>query len=298
MFFAWAKLIFKKHPRGGGFHKIRILTSHLFLALKNYPNERLLDVPELYVESKIWSRYSPYLLFSLRYINERDWARCPTILEVAAGYAVDTGSLQRNHDSFLEQLAIRYESIFNGYSRSDYLQWLIRYRVFMDTFDVNQTYTNKVTFAEIGGGLLPVMALLSRNKDTRMYSYDLFEVHQIQSMIQVKLFPDSVIDYRPTNIKSGIHSPIATPHEEYKLFAFWSYTEISEKERLKFTPLLNSAKTILIGTNKYFEGVDNFGHIEGLATSLGKNLAYEEVGKIIGDKCPNYMKSHRLYYLS
>jgi hypothetical protein len=66
---------------------------------------------------------------------------------------------------------------------------------------------------------------------------------------------------------------------------------------MKFTILLKNARTILIATNKYFEDVNNFSHIEGLAKSLQKNILYQEVGQIIGGSCPNYMKDHRLYYL-
>ena len=66
---------------------LRVWGKYLILAIMNYPHKEETKLGTSRLKSSTWRSLNKWLQFQIRFINPRDWARTPVILEVAGGYS-------------------------------------------------------------------------------------------------------------------------------------------------------------------------------------------------------------------
>ena len=307
MIAAWIALFAEEFPNRNLINRIRILFFYLFMALKNFGNSNSTEIPELQISSKIWTQYNKWLVFSIKYLNPRDWARSPVILAVSGSYKLapenPTTLLNESQLNYVNLLCKNYSRAFNGITEIEFKNWLIRYTILMhvsiETSNTEPNIKTDLSMVEIGAGFAPALTLSSYNPNIKIYSYDCWEMQVIQKHIEMKVLTESSkIQFISTNISSRRYLPLPVPTEAYELYAFWSFTEIQIDERLKFLPIIKNSKKSIICCNQEFEGTNNFAYLEEISYTLKKKLEFKELSSVFSGMIPNYMSKHRIYTLT
>jgi hypothetical protein len=279
--------------------------SFLWLAIrrpvsKAYPNFEFLNT----AKGAIWINFNFWLRFQLKFIHSRYWAASPLIRAVALvnldeTYKSDQFRISADKEKEIERLAEKYCATFSIITRSQFRNWIIRNYLLataFSEFDVNPTSDSEY-LVEIGPGLGAMISLTLESNCKEVYSIDTYEMQSTFSAL-VDTFPTEFSRLKqiaandPRNVR-----PFHIPNTGITVLAFWSFTELTEKERLDYIDVFNSAKTIIIGSNEEFEGINNYKYIEGLAISLGMSLYWKGMSEIFTTEIPEYQKNHRVYLL-
>ena len=307
MFIDLSKLLFKRFPNSSWRRHTKIFLSYAWLGILNYSDHKKAnthDVPKESNQNKsyAWKTFYVYLLFTVRHIAPRDWARTPlirqvTLVQVAKLEPEILKKISGSLSGMIHDLAVNYAFAFRKIGVELFKNWLLRNAILLTAFgragyDPLQA---RCSIAEIGPGFGAVTTLAATSRSRLIYSYDTNEMQAIAKEVEKEVLKGtSKIMYRPTNNLNQQES-LSIPDEEYSWVAFWSFTEIPLDDRKDFLALFENANYSLIATNNFFEGVNNFEYVEKLAEEIGAKLEYLELKSIFGSNLPTYMQSHRLY---
>lgn len=291
------------YPSRAGFQLFRVILTYAWLAGLNITNWRKTSLPRLENVSKVWSQFSQWLIFSVAYIDPRDWARTPLIKDVTLVQTnpislENAASIDAKTYVEIQNIAIKFSSAFNGLEAENYFNWLCRYQLMLDSFQECglKLTSGELDVAEIGPGLAPVTSLLS-NSTRGIHSYDTYEMQIVAKYVEQSVIsPKTKITYHPMNLENGKNAE-APASSRYCVVAFYSLTELSISERAKYFDLIENAEFTLIASNQYFGGVDNFDYIEKLADKLKLSSTNKQVGDVFETEIPGYVKKHRIYLL-
>jgi hypothetical protein len=305
MFSDWIKLVKVGMPNISGRSLARFSLITLALASRSIFSTNKIQFQGTKFKSEIWNSLNLWLQFQIKYINQKDWARCPAILAVAGGYAsaIDLTNVRINAQDIRnsERIAQYYAKGFRGYEHQDYKNWILRVTACIrkaEDLCGELILSESIGVAEIGPGMGAVLAIAELNNVTLYSSYDTEEMQYIQKYIlKCMQIPKTFCEFYGVNSKNNYYN-IATPSGEFTLFAFWSFTEVDIDERIHYFNLIKHSKTTVIACNKNFEGTDNFLYLEKIAQILSKRVRYVEFVEIFGNKIPGYQQSHRLYVLN
>lgn len=286
-----------------GLAKLKVIAVYAILALKSNTYENV-KIPKLSLRSEVWSNYTKYLLFQLKFIQLKYWAQTPLILAVAGSYAsnysIDPLKKASAKSSLAKNLAEKYSKTFEGYTSDEFENWLIIYKILMDNFTANKSGSKIVsTVVEIGPGFLPFGSLILSQESVTYFSYDTFEMQLLQKRISSEILDtDLKLDFVPTNLATDGEEPLRVPENKYSLFAFWSFTEVDIRDRERFKNLFKLAEYAVVVSNPVFEGTNNFEYLQSLGRDIGKEVSSVSLEKVLGSQIPSYMKSHRIFLLS
>jgi hypothetical protein len=256
------------------------------------------------LKSKVWSSFNKWLLFQIKFINPKDWARSPLILAVAGGYSenFNLNAINFNHfDKVIStEIAKKYSDAFRGFKEEDFRNWILKGVACVRAAEKlagHSLINSKISVAEIGPGLFSMAGIAIKHSSPNFYSYDTFEMQTIQRYVSKSLdISEDRCTFFPINSKKE-ESYANLPNAPYSLFAFWSFTEVNISERDFYSDLIENSYTAVIACNEFFEGVDNFAFLENLAIELGKEIQYTDFLTIFGNSIPKYQQKHRLYTL-
>jgi len=283
--------------------KLKVIANYAILALKSNAYENM-ELPKLSLRSEVWSNYSKYLLFQLKFIKLKYWAQTPLILAVAGSYAfnysIDPLKKLNAKSTLTKNLAKKYGKTFQGYTINEFENWLIIYKILMDTFTATKNGFKIVrTVVEIGPGFLPFGSLILSQESVTYFSYDTFEMQLLQKRISSQILgTDLKLDFVPTNLAMDGEEPLRVPENKYSLFAFWSFTEVDIRDRERFKNLFMFAEYAIVVSNPMFEGTNNFEYLQNLGRDIGKEVSSLSLGGVLGSQIPTYMKSHKIFLIS
>ena len=301
----WIKLVKIGMPNRSGRSLARALLITLALALRNIFSSEKRKFQENKFKSEIWNSINLWLQFQIKYIHQKDYARCPVILAVAGGYAspIDLSNVSTNtQDSKnADRIARYYVKGFRGYEHQDYKNWILKVTTFIrkaEDLCGESILSESMGVAEIGPGMGVILGIAKLNNATFYNSYDTQEMQHIQRYVNDCMrIPQTFCRFYPVNSKNNYYK-VVIPNVKFSLFAFWSFTEVNIDERVHYFDLIKEAKITIITCNKNFEGTDNFLYLEKIAQILGKKVMYVEFVEIFGSKIPRHQQSHRLYVLN
>lgn len=279
--------------------------SFLWLAIrrptsKTYPNIEFLDT----AKGAIWINFNYWLRFQLKFIHSRYWAASPLIRAVALvnldeDYKNDQFRISADKEKEIERLAEKYSATFRIITLSQFRNWITRNYLLATAFSEFDVYplSDSECLVEIGPGLGAMISLALESNCKEVYSIDTYEMQSTFSAV-VEKFPSefSRLKQISANDRRNVR-PFHFPISNITVLAFWSFTELTEKERLDYFDLFMSAKTLIIGSNEEFEGINNYKYIEELANSLGMSLYWKGMSEIFATEIPEYQKNHRVYLL-
>lgn len=199
----------------------------------------------------------------------------------------------------IKDAAQKYKVAFSGIDEFSFRNWITRNYLLANTFDDRgfRPFSDNYALIEIGPGLGAVLTLANLSEPRAVYSYDTFQMQEIFSAVQNKSEED-FLKLQKIPINSPESAEILTLVEkETNLIAFWSFTELKENERARYLDLIRNAKHVLIATNEYFEGINNFDYLEQMARKLNKDIHFKSLSEIFGDNLPSYQKNHRVYLI-
>jgi hypothetical protein len=301
----WIKLVKVGFPNRSGKSLVRFSMITLALASRNIFCSNKVEFQVAKFKSEIWNSMNLWIQFQIKYIHQKDWARCPAILAVAGGYssAVDLTQVRVNaQDSRnADRIAQYYVNGFRGYRNQDYKNWILKVTACVrkaEDLCGELILSESKGVVEIGPGMGAMLGIAKLNNATFFSSYDTEEMQHIQKyVLDCMQTPKTFCEFFGVNSKYS-HYEIVIPSETYNLLAFWSFTEIDIDERIHYFNLIKNADTTIIACNKDFEGVDNFFYLEKLGQTLKKRVRYVEFVDLFGRKIPKYQQSHRLYVLN
>ena len=297
------QLVFTPFKNREGLAKLKVIFNYAVLALKSNTYENV-KIPKLSLRSEVWSNYSKYLLFQLKFIRLHYWAQTPLILAVAGSYAfnysIDPLKKKNAKSDLIENLAKKYSETFQGYTIEQFENWLITYKILMEAFNSNKKKLQKVsTVAEIGPGFMSFGSLVLSQENMTYFSYDTFEMQLLQKRISSEILDKQLkLEFVPTNLSADGERPLPVPDSKYSLFAYWSFTEVEIRDRERFKNLFRFAEYAIVVSNPTFEGTDNFEYLQNLGREIAKEISSVSLDKVLGPQIPSYMKSHRIFLLS
>jgi hypothetical protein len=297
----------RKHPiLGKSRLRLLFLQLHLIWLVSRRP------VPKTHLDfnflqpaiGPVWINFNAWIRFQLQFIDSRFWATSPIIRGVAlvnldTTYEFDEFRIPSDKRQTINSLSVKYSSTFDVVTRLQFKNWITRNylisRAFSE-FNVDPI-SDSEDLVEIGPGLGAIISLALISDCKEVYSFDTYEMQATYSAM-ARNFPNQFSRIRNITINDvRTLRPFAIPSGDYTVIAFWSFTELTEKERCDYLDLFKSAKRIIIGSNEEFEGVSNFRYIENLAISLGMSLYWKTMGEIFATELPPYQRNHRIYLL-
>lgn len=267
---------------------------------KGYQNFESLSM----AKGTVWINFNVWLRFQLQFIHSTYWASSPIIRAVALvnldeTYQNDQYRISAYKEKQIERLAEKYSSAFRVITRSQFKNWITRNYLLATAFSEFgvDPISDSEYLVEIGPGLGAVISLALESDCNKVYSIDTFEMQSIFSAV-VDMFPLEFSRLEQISVSDPrVNRPFNVPFTDITVLAFWSFTELTEEERLDYIELFKSAKTIIIGSNEEFEGINNYRYIENLANSLSMSLCWKAMSEIIYSEIPEYQKYHRIYLL-
>ena len=253
---------------------------------------------------EIWINFSIWLRFQLKFVNFQYWASSPvirgiTLVDSQETYEADKSQIPHEHQLLIEKCARRYANTFKIIKEVEFDNWLNRNYILSNSFsDFNVSpIDDDKPIVEIGPGLGAILALGAISKPKVMYSFDTFEMQTVFSAILKQFAKDferlnMVAINDPRNKR-----PFKIDVRASNVLAFWSFTEIKEEERNAYFDLFREASNIIIGSNEYFEGINNFDFIEKMAIELDKKVSWKTLDKVFATSLPSYQRHHRIYLL-
>lgn len=252
----------------------------------------------------VWVSFNAWLRFQLQFIDAKFWATSPIIRGIAlvnldTTYESDDFRIPIEMKKTISVLSEKYANTFDVVTRTQFKNWITRNYLIATAFSEFNVdpVSDSENFVEIGPGLGAIISLTLESNCKVVYSLD---THEMQIMFSAVKQSFSREFSRVRNITvNDIRTlrPFSVPSPDITVLAFWSFTELTEKERDDYHFLFKSAKKILIGTNNEFEGVDNFLYVENLALSLGMSVQWKTMGEIFTTELPAYQRNHRIYLL-
>jgi len=252
----------------------------------------------------VWINFNAWLRFQLRFIDSRYWASSPLIRAVALvnldeTFESDESRIPVEKKKAIDRLAEKYCQTFSIITHSQFRNWITRNYLLataFSEFNVNPTLDTEC-LVEIGPGLGALISLSLESDCKEVYSIDTFEMQSTFSAL-VDMYPREFSRLKKISANdSRSVRPFNVPSTEITVLAFWSFTELTEEERFDYFDLFKSAKTIIIGSNEEFEGINNYRYLEKLAKSLGMSLHWKGMSEVFATEIPGYQKNHRIYLL-
>lgn len=298
----------RKYPilnlHGIAFLKLRI--KYLMLAVI-YPNlnSKKSKVELISSQGQVWSNFNLWLQFQTRFINSKRWAASPiirgvTLVNLEGIKPEQMEGISAESKQLISIAASKYDDTFKGISAQSFVNWITRNYLLANAFkDYGLVpFQDESAIVEIGPGLGPVLTLASLSKPSSVHSFDTFEMQEIFSAIQSS-FPDDFkkLDKVAINTEENRGAFILAEGKLSTVIAFWSFTELTLNERNRYLKLFKESNKVLIATNEFFEGINNFDYLEQLALQVDKKISYKKLTEILGTSIPRYQHNHRMYLL-
>lgn len=283
----------------------RLRLQFLWLALR-YPNNNLsiTSIQSIESDGEVWNNFNKWLRFQTRYVHKKKWANSPVIRAVTLVHTSkfdeqDLSKISPEIFSQIDDAISKYLNVFNGMDERNLKNWFIRNYLLTEAFS-NLGYSPIIdsgSLLEIGPGLGGVLSLSMLQNHRNLYSFDTIEMQEIYRALDEKfLFEQSRLKLVPVNTTTGKFH-LANESAIENIVAFWSFTELKESDRDRYTELFSKAENILIASNEHFEGINNFDYLEDLATQLQMSVSVKNLGEVFSTSLPGYQYNHRVYLL-
>lgn len=220
-------------------------------------------------------------------------------MNLNTSYKSDECRIPSDKRQTIDSLSEKYARTFDVITRPQFRNWITRNFLIATAFSEFNVdpVSDSECLIEIGPGLGAIISLALESGCEAIYSLDTFEMHYIYGAVS-REFPEKFDRVKQITVNDiRTLRPFTVPNQNSTVLAFWSFTELTESERKDYFGIFGSAKRIIIGCNKQFEGVDNFQYIENLAKTLDMDLRWKTLGEIFTTEIPSYQKSHRIYLL-
>jgi hypothetical protein len=302
IFVSYLGLVLTPFQNRTGKTKAKLLLDYAFLAIKSN-SYAAIKLPELTLRSDVWRNYNKFLLFQLKYIKIKYWAKTPLMLQVTGSYASKHITVSRDQkfvvSEELQKVSEKYSKTFSGFGQKDFEAWLNSYSALMNFFEENTPEGLPLVsnISEIGPGFFPIGSLVLSQTNLQYTSYDTFEMQLLQSRIANEILgKTSKLSFVPTNLANR-NPYLSTPSGDYCVYAFWSFTEVEIEEREQFRNLFRFAKYSIIISNSIFEGTDNFKYLKSFGEEMNKTVVSVALNNVLGDEIPKYLRSHKIFLL-
>jgi hypothetical protein len=225
--------------------------------------------------SKYWDNCNEHIRFVIKYYSLRHYL-CSPVIKIVCSSNHHKVKLSKNFikkNSFFKNFAnIIYKKFvntnFNAIIRS-----LSLYKYIFNLPFIKKKLSQNISCLEIGPGLGFNSFYYSCLNSKPIYFFDTPEMNFLQKKIYNYLAKSIKLNkiYFETDVKN-LEKKIK--QKKYYIFAFWSFSEFSHLNRVKFHQLIKKSLFSVFIFNEFFEQVNNQKYFIELASIINKKIKF------------------------
>ena len=296
--FATLKFLISPFPSS---FKTRLKWCLLNLRYSSFFRIRTVPIPPIDNNSNSWIAYRKQFQLVVEYYEPEYLLKAPIICRTMYVKKAPKHYIMNNQISLhIRQIAKAWSYCFKE-NQNNLENWISTFGRFLEKAEeYDPKFIDKMNSSmliEFGPGLGAAAILYSKHFKTKIVLFDLPEVISLRKIIFESLSKNGFIDDNSYEQCSDIDN-LLSKKASTNFISTWAFTETPIELRKKIFPLLQRCKVILIVSNNYYEGVDNFSYLQELSKKLPLHLHFFCDLSFL-KSAPNYQKKHQLHlYIS